>query len=109
MRASHLALLLVLSWRPLDAQSAGATITGVVRDSLGVPVAGAEVVATSAHRTRSDSAGRFRLDGLASGGYTVRARKLGYEPAEWTAEVGRTSRFDITLTLTRTFGLDTVF
>jgi carboxypeptidase family protein len=89
----------------------GATLTGTVRDSLAKPIANAEVVAQpDAHRTRTDSGGRFAFTALDGGRYTVRARKLGYAPAEWTADLSKDGRLDITLVLNRQFPtLDTVF
>jgi hypothetical protein len=89
----------------------GPTLTGVVKDQSGKPVAGADVTANpDAHRTRTDSAGRFVLTGLAGGSYTVRARKLGYAPADpWTADFSKNSHLEITLELGRAMPmLDTV-
>src|SRR5438105_1920628 len=63
-----------------------------------------------AHRTRTDSAGRFALTGLGGGSYTVRARKLGFAPGDpWTADFSKNSHLEITLELGRVMpALDTV-
>jgi hypothetical protein len=89
----------------------GGTITGVVRDSAARPVGGADVVAVpDGRRARTDSTGRFTISGLGSGSYTVRARKFGYSPAEWTADLTRNGHLEVTLTLTpRLATLDTMF
>jgi len=88
----------------------GGTITGVVRDSLARPVAGADVVAIPGEsHARTDSTGRFVLTGLDNGAYTVRARKLGYAPAEWSVDLSKSGRLDIGLVLSqRMAALDTV-
>lgn len=71
--------LLLLASGPLGAQ-ATATLSGTVFDSIaGVPLRGATVQVVAAHdstrratrATRADSAGAYRLDGLAPGRYYV--------------------------------------
>ncbi len=84
---------------PAAAQK-GATITGLVKDSLNRPVTNAEVVARpGGRRTRSDSAGRFTLTELDGGNYTVGARKFGYNPVSWDVHLEKNGRTDITLDL----------
>jgi len=89
---------------------AGGTITGIVRDTAGVPVANVEVTARpGAYRARTDSAGRFTIDGLEAGRYVVVARKLGYAPVNWDVNVGPEGRVDVQLSFDRTRPqLDTV-
>jgi protocatechuate 3,4-dioxygenase beta subunit len=75
---------------PSAARSRGlsTTITGVVIDERGKPVAGAEVVATSAawmpgtgQRVRTDAAGRFLVSALQeSQAYLLRASRAGFAP-----------------------------
>lgn len=103
-----LACLLVLLPGAVKAQ--GATFRGVVRDSVKNPVAGAEVMTMPGkHVTRTDSAGRFTLTGMDGGQYTLQARKLGYSPAELTADLHDNGTLDVTLTLEhRMANLDTV-
>jgi virginiamycin B lyase len=60
-----------------------ATLSGVVRDPAGKPVANAFVTATDAARGRADTvltdvAGRWRIDRLFTGTYALRARKAGF-------------------------------
>jgi len=72
----------------VDAQlTAGASITGVVVDAGGAPVADARVVATSAaesgfaQSTQTDGGGAFTIDGAAPGHYAIQATKSGYADA----------------------------
>lgn len=61
----------------------GAVFTGVVTDSLGRPVAGAEVMLpVLPATTRTDSLGAFRLDGIPGGTHVVTVRRVGYAPFE---------------------------
>lgn len=94
----------------LRAQGTGATITGVVRDTAGAPVAGADVsIRGSSTRTRTDSAGHFLLSGLGSDKYTVVARKLGYAPTSFDVSLGKNGHVDIKLEFERRMPmLDTV-
>jgi len=106
------AMLLTMLGSALAAQEPhGATITGIVRDSSSRPVENADVVASPDDRhTRTDSAGHFTLSGLDGGRHTIRARKLGYTAAEWTAELQKNGHLDISLTLGPGFAtLDTVY
>ncbi len=78
----------------------GATIAGVVLDSTLRPVAGADVLARPGnHRARSDSAGNFTLTGLADGGYTVAARKVGFKPDRWDVKVSKNGRVEVRFVL----------
>jgi hypothetical protein len=59
-----------------------ARLTGTVRDSLERPVSGATLLVVGASTTgRSNEAGRFVLDGLPAGTYSLEARAIGFEPA----------------------------
>lgn len=80
-RTIGVTLLGVLFAAPLWAQS-GATfmIGGVVRDSRGAPLYGAEVRAGDAYAT-SDSSGAFTLRQLPFDTVTVRVRRIGYNAA----------------------------
>jgi hypothetical protein len=66
---------------PLRAQSK-ATLSGSVRsDSAGQPLSNAEVSIPSLRmRTRTDSAGHFRMDDIKPGAYDVVIRRLGFAP-----------------------------
>ncbi|HSP35050.1 MAG TPA: carboxypeptidase regulatory-like domain-containing protein, partial [Thermoanaerobaculia bacterium] len=72
----------------VDAQlSTGTQIVGTVVTDTGVPVADAEVTASSAaqtfgfRNTRTDANGNFTLENMAPGRYTFRAMKSGYANA----------------------------
>ncbi len=77
MRTAFLVLALACAI-PTYGQSTGASLAGVVTDPSGAVVAGASVTATNT-RTRqirsatSDAAGRFALDDLVPGSYTIEA------------------------------------
>lgn len=104
-----LIVLLVFLGRPALAQSAGA-ISGVVRDSASLPVPDADVVLIPAKRhARTDSVGRFEFRGLDDGQYVVRARRVGYGPAEWSVKLAKGGHVDVTVDLgPRIAMLDTV-
>ena len=81
-----------------QAQTRGGTITGVVRDSASVPIAGADIMLRpDAQRTRTDSAGRFIFTGLDPNRYTVVARKVGFLPETWDVKLTTASRTEITI------------
>lgn len=87
----------------------GATITGVVIDSLDQPIPGADIVANPGrYRVRSDSAGNFRITGLDGGAYSVTARKIGYAPDRWDLSVSKNGQLNVKFVLARRTQLDTV-
>ena len=112
---TRLALLLCLALtfaQPLAAQGGtGAHIAGVVRDSANQPMPSVDVVVIpGARRARTDSMGHFDIGPLEPGQYQVRARRLGYFPAEWSVDLSKAGRADIRLVLTtRIPSLDTVY
>jgi len=66
---------------------AGASLTGVVIDDVDAPVAGAQIECSyggsvdrpyATRTATSDAAGRFRVEGLAAGGYSMRAQADGH-------------------------------
>lgn len=78
-RALATAILLSGLLSPAVAQSTSATLAGNVRDASGEPVAGAQVQARSEEQgtvraTGTDADGRFRLEALPPGIWTVVAR-----------------------------------
>jgi hypothetical protein len=84
------------------AQTRGGTITGMVRDSVSVPIASADIMLRpGGQRTRTDSAGRFTFTGLDPNSYTVVARKVGFLPETWDVKLAGSSRMDITIVLGR--------
>jgi hypothetical protein len=67
-----------LSGAPLAAQS---LVTGVVRDSVGIPIAGATVAIAALNRsTETDAKGGFRLANVTIGMRMVQVRRVGFTP-----------------------------
>ncbi|MGH7720365.1 MAG: TonB family protein [Gemmatimonadaceae bacterium] len=76
------------------------TIAGVVRDSAGAALAGAQIsVAGTDIRAESDERGAFRLAAVRSGLASVRVRRLGFLPetVEVSVEPARTAEVTILL------------
>src|SRR6185436_18672011 len=92
------------------AAQSGARVAGTVTDSSSRPMYRADVMVMGTERhVRTDSAGRFVLDSLPGGKFTVRARHVGYGPAEWTVDVPKNGRAEVHLVLgARLALLDTV-
>jgi Carboxypeptidase regulatory-like domain len=71
-------------------------IVGKVTDPQGNPVYAAEVVVverdTAARRTRSDSAGRFVIDGIREAEIKLRVRRVGFQAQELTVRVTKAGR-----------------
>lgn len=93
MRLPLLAALLLLAAAPLAAQrDTPARLSGVVRDSLGDPIAGADVqlVGTRAG-ARAGADGHFVLERVPPGEHVIRFRHLGYSSVEvdWSAQPGQ--------------------
>lgn len=49
----------------------------------------------------TDSTGRFKIEGIASGDVTIRARRIGYSPADETVKISRGDTARVTLEMTR--------
>jgi hypothetical protein len=77
-------------------------LIGRVTDSSGVGLPGAEITLFHAEnvRTVTGDSGQFRLTGLAAGTSVFNVRRIGYEPASFTAVLrsGRTHRATMVLT-----------
>lgn len=72
--------LLLLAGNATASQEPVTTIRGIVRDTDGTPVPGAEVF-LEGHSAQTTLEGRFILPGLAAGGpYLLTIRKIGYSP-----------------------------
>jgi hypothetical protein len=62
-----------------QAQSAPATVSGTVRDSLGLGIAGAGIELTSGtQRSESDASGKFTLRNVPAGSQELVVRRIGY-------------------------------
>jgi hypothetical protein len=74
-------------------------LEGTVLDTTGSPVPNARVElvgTTPARLTIADAFGRYVIDGLAAGDYTLRAGFPGFAPVELTVDLNReTSRVDL--------------
>lgn len=95
-------MLWLVAVTPLRAQTPPRTaaLTGIVRDTAGLPVAFVEILlegTTLATRTGAD--GRFRLDRIAPGHYVMRIRRVGFDPADmpFTARGGEETRIEVRL------------
>ena len=79
------AVLLCLFASPLAAQpggrAAGASLRGVVRDSSGAPIAGAQAAIDELSRaTRTDAEGHWSFADVPAGRYRLAIRRAGYSP-----------------------------
>lgn len=92
-----------LTWLLLASGNASAQtrLTGVVRDTAGHPIAGAEISVQGAARSASTSQrGTFELAGLRAGPADVSVRRLGYAPQSMIVKIvdGENTLPDIVLT-----------
>ena len=105
-RAGVIAVLYALSVTAVVAQINTGEISGVVRDSVGGVLPGAQVIATHTEtgtvvERTTDAEGRFFLPALRLGTWTVEARLSGLQPQIHTVvvEVGRTLVLDFSLSV----------
>ncbi|MET0164654.1 MAG: carboxypeptidase regulatory-like domain-containing protein, partial [Vicinamibacterales bacterium] len=102
MRIVCVALILLVSSVPGYAQTqAGGQIRGTVRDSVGLPMPGVDVVVTDAsaseRRATTSADGTFALNGLSPGPYTVAARREGF--LQWSGTVTLGAGAPVSLTI----------
>ena len=88
----------------MDQTEVAATLSGVVVDASGKPIAGAKVSAqgakgSTALRLNTDEAGAFRLSALNAGTYTLRAEKQGTASEGLPVTVARGSHQDVRIVL----------
>jgi hypothetical protein len=86
---------------PVVAQQPVGAVLGTIRDSAGKAVVNVEVrVPARNAMTRSDTAGAFRVGGLAPGKVELSFRRLGYEPSKQEVIVspGAAQAMSVTLT-----------
>ena len=136
MRTAHIGIILVLSFAaramPLAAQGApgasgaakapkhtepplpppdtNSVVHGVARDSSGRALDSIEVfVVTSGRSTRTDDAGRYTIINLIEGPTELRARRVGWKPADTAVVLSARSNVAINFTLgSHLRALDTV-
>jgi hypothetical protein len=82
------ALIGGLAARGLSAQPATASISGVVRDSAGAPVAGAQLALKNLGNDKtfsatSDGSGEYRVQNLTAGSYEISASKYGFTDSKF--------------------------
>jgi carboxypeptidase family protein/TonB-dependent receptor-like protein/TonB-like protein len=101
------ALAGVVCPRHIAAQARDSTLTtgaiaGVVRDSSGARLVGADLSVTGTTlRTISDTAGRFRFVGVPAGASALHVRRLGYRAGSVPVTVEGGGTASITITLAR--------
>lgn len=71
----------------IQQEDGNCVLTGEVYESISLnPIAGAFIdIDNSAFRAQTDAQGKFRIEGMAPGTYTLRASKLGYQEGEAVA------------------------
>lgn len=85
------------------AQGERSVVSGLVVDSLGAPVPGAQVsIDGTAHRTITDAAGAFRLVGVDPGLATLAVRRIGFKPASLAIQVSSSGAAQLMVTLSMT-------
>lgn len=104
--ALALVIVLILCSVGLTAEEPGTptSLTGVAKDSLGNPVAGATVTLRASDgrtisRTSTDSHGEFRLPAHQRGTFELIVRKTGFEPANTIVELPDKARKPLALIL----------
>ena len=84
----------------LNAQGGSATVSGLVVDSLGSPVAGAQVaIEGTNHGTITDALGGFRLTGVRPGRATLAVRRIGFRAVTRSINVTPSGAAQIMVTL----------
>ena len=101
--ATSLALASGFPSRPALAQGERSVVSGLVVDSLGSPIPGAQVVIDGTdHRTTTDAMGAFRLLGVDAGLATLTVRRIGFKAASLSIQVSRAGSAQIMVTLSMT-------
>lgn len=81
-------------------QPAGVTVSGFVRDTLGLAILGVEVrIEGTARSTISGDDGAYRFAGVAPGELRLLARRLGFRPTVVDVEVGHGGLGDVEIRL----------
>lgn len=107
MRSITVILLVLCAGLTGLAQQPTADVTGLISDSSGAAIPGAEIqitnIDTALHwETKSNESGNYVFTGLPPGNYTIRIQKQGFETTSRSAfelTVGQRARFDFRLTV----------
>ena len=96
-------LLLLVSAGLAAAQETATTVLigRVVVEGTGSPLPYASITLNGRSGQFTDSLGRFQVEGLASGDVAVRARRIGYSPAEQVTRVNRGDTTRVVLRMAR--------
>lgn len=104
IRSAVLVVALIVSEAPtLSAQdqAGGPILAGLIVDTLGTPVAFAEVsVIGSASRTTADEGGRFRLAAVTSSQLKFAVRRIGYRPVYFDLAIPRGAVVEVRIRMT---------
>jgi TonB family protein len=101
--AASLALASGFTSRNALAQGERGVVSGLVVDSLGTPVAGAQVaIDRTSHRTTTDASGAFRLTGVDPGLATLIVRRIGFKAASLVIPVSPAGSAQIMVTMSMT-------
>jgi hypothetical protein len=99
----RLLLAALVAVAPIRAQETSTTVLSgrvvVAGSSVPLPYVSVSLNGRSAQFT--DSAGRFSVEGIAAGDVKLRARRIGYAPAEQTVRISRGDTVRVTLAMTR--------
>jgi TonB family protein len=92
---------IALSAGDAEAQGARAPVVGMVVDSLGAPIPGAQVdIDGTVRQTVTDSAGRFRLLEVEVGRLRINVRRLGFLPTALFLQLGASGARQVMITMT---------
>ena len=101
MKAHVIAALLVLPATIAAQENTTTVIIGRVTVRGGGPLPYASVTINGKNPQFTDSLGRFQVEGIAAGNVVMRAKRIGYSPAEQTTRIQRGDTARVTLQLTR--------
>lgn len=94
------AVLLALAVNPAPG-AAQALLTGLVTDSLGVPISGAKIsLGDGPAQAVSDDQGKFRVHNVTPGTTTVNVRRLGFIPVEVPVRVSEGPAAEVRIRMT---------
>ncbi|MGQ0715435.1 MAG: TonB family protein [Gemmatimonadaceae bacterium] len=100
LKSAAIIALAALPLAALHAQEGGGTVSGLVVDSMGSPVAAAQVaIEGTDHRTVTDRFGGFRLPGVDPGRATLTVRRIGFKPASVPITVRSSGAAQLMVTL----------